>query len=342
MRKINEENERIKRKFLLYKREADGKDAATIAKIASALLRFEKSINYKSFKSFNHEQVASFKRKLTREKNERTGKPLGKSTIDAILRELRSFIRFLAGQQGYKSRIAYCDAAYFNNNAKDSRVAHAHRNTRYPTLEQAKHAFNQMPAETDIEFRNKALFAFIMLTGVRVTAASSLKLKHIDLTDGHVFQDAREVRTKNSKTFTTWFLPIDSDYKTCFYAWVNYLRTEKLFGNDDALFPKPDIQHVKGKGFQIVGFSRDCYAGSTKIRDIIKQAFNNAGLTAYAPHSFRKTIVSWGTKAYPDHISWKAFCLNIGHNDTATAIHSYLPISPEQQANLIKGKQNRR
>ena len=37
------------------------------------------------------------------------------------------------------------------------------------------------------------MIAFILLTGVRDGAAASLKLKHVDLADGKVVQDAREV-----------------------------------------------------------------------------------------------------------------------------------------------------
>jgi len=36
----------------------------------------------------------------------------------------------------------------------------------------------------------------------------SFKIKYVDLTKGSVFQDAREVKTKFSKTFTTYFFPV--------------------------------------------------------------------------------------------------------------------------------------
>jgi integrase/recombinase XerD len=35
-----------------------------------------------------------------------------------------------------------------------------------------------------------------------------MKLKHVVLTEGCVHQDAREVKTKFSKTFTTYFFPV--------------------------------------------------------------------------------------------------------------------------------------
>lgn len=60
-----------------------------------------------------------------------------------------------------------------------------------------------MPTTTGIERRNHALIAFTLLTGARDSAIASMKLKHIDLIEGYVRQDAREVKTKFSKTFDT-------------------------------------------------------------------------------------------------------------------------------------------
>ena len=340
MRKFNEDNERIKRRYFQFIREADGKDQKTVEKVATAILRFEQDTKFVCFKRFNIEQAVAFKRRLVMAKSIQTGKPLSKSTIDSILRELRGFFRYLAGQQGYKSKISYSDAAYFNNNMKDARVAHTHRETRFPTMEQAQHAFNQIPKVSEIDRRNRALFAFLMLTGARIAAIASLKLKHIDLIEGCVYQDARDVDTKRSKTFTTWFLPIGEDYKQAFYDWVNYLRNEKLFGNDDALFPKPEMIVGANGGFEVNGLSRENYQGSTALRDAIKQAFTTAGLPSFAPHSFRKTVVKWGDKAYPDREGFKAFSLNIGHSETVTTMSAYYPISAERQAELIKRAEN--
>ncbi|WP_417270190.1 hypothetical protein [Celeribacter sp.] len=65
------------------------------------------------------------------------------------------------------------------------------------------------PEVTEINRCNKALFAFLMLTGARDGAVASLRLTKINLIDGCVHQGAREVKAKNAKTFTTYFLPHD-------------------------------------------------------------------------------------------------------------------------------------
>ena len=40
-----------------------------------------------------------------------------------------------------------------------------------------------------------------------------MKLKHVDLPAGIVFQDARDVRTKFSKSSTTYFYNVGSDVR---------------------------------------------------------------------------------------------------------------------------------
>ncbi|UPH72869.1 hypothetical protein LGT41_0010555 [Abyssibius alkaniclasticus] len=74
-------------------------------------------------------------------------------------------------------------------------MAHTERDIPYSTMEQAAHAFQAMPFETEFQKRDKALFAFFMLTGARDGAVATLKLKHVNIELGHVFQDAREVMT---------------------------------------------------------------------------------------------------------------------------------------------------
>ena len=66
---------------------------------------------------------------------------------------------------GYKWRIQYSDAEYFNLSDKDSRIATAQREPRVSTLEQIEHALQTMPTKTATERRNRALVAFTLLTG---------------------------------------------------------------------------------------------------------------------------------------------------------------------------------
>ena len=335
-RKFNEENERIKRRYLHFLREAKRSDTATVDKAAEAILRFERSTGYKPFKRFHIEQAVAFKDRLSNEKSARTGAPLSKATVDSTLRMVKAFIHWLAGQPGYKSRIAYADAEYFNLNAKDARIAHTARDTPYPTPEQCRHAFAQMPSATPLQRRDRALFAFLLLTGARDGAAASMRLKHVDLVEGCVYQDARDVKTKFAKTFTTWFFPVDDAYLQNFRDWVTYLREDELFGPADALFPKP-LMGRKDGSFAPLGLSRDTYSNAGKLRAVIKDAFTSAGLPAFGPHSFRKTLGLLANDHCKTPEQFKAWSMNLGHENIATTLSAYCPVSPSRQDKLIQG-----
>ena len=68
---------------------------------------------------------------LAEQQSKTTGRKLSKSTIYAMLAHLKRFFHWLAGQPGYKSRIRYSDADYFNLSDKDSRIATARRENIY-------------------------------------------------------------------------------------------------------------------------------------------------------------------------------------------------------------------
>ena len=237
MRNHNPTNERIKRQYFAYLAEAQGHSEPTIDAVAKAIARFEAYTRCKDFKSFHVEQARAFKRDLAEQRGDRSGEPLSKATLYATLTALKRFFKWLAGQPGYKSRISYSDAEYFNLSTKETRIAKATRPARVPTLEQIRHVIRTMPAITDIERRNRALIAFAILTGARDGAIASFKLRHIDVAEGKIDQDAREVRTKFSKSFITAFFPVGDDIRAVVVDWVQYLRRDKLWGLDDPLFP---------------------------------------------------------------------------------------------------------
>jgi integrase len=334
MRNFNAENERLKRRYVQYLREAKGQDEQSIDKVRAALVRFEESTKYKAFKSFHIDQARQFKDALARAKNAR-GKLLSLSTTDATLRLVKGFFHWLAGQQGFKKVLNYADVEYFNNNRKDARAAHTQSPVQFPSKQAAYHAFQGMADCTELERRDKAMFAFLMITGARVGAVSSLRLKHINLVDGFVYQDGREVRTKAGKTITTWFFPMHPDYLACFTAWVDYLRNDRMFGQEDALFPKPERRIVDGK-FVFDRVSREIYANGSKVNEVFKRAVSQVQLHSYHPHSVRKTLGQELSDRELPLATQKAWSQNLGHENFTTTVSSYLPVSDQQQGMLIK------
>ena len=68
MAKFNAENERIKRKYLEWEKEANGKSNSTITNIQNYLYLYEECIGFKSFKCFNKNDAISFKKYLMQKK----------------------------------------------------------------------------------------------------------------------------------------------------------------------------------------------------------------------------------------------------------------------------------
>ena len=92
------------------------------------------------------------------------------------------------------------------------------------TVDQVRHVISSMPTGSDVERRDRALVAFFLLTGARDGAVISLKLKHVDLVEGRLIQDAREVRTKFSKTFVTYFFPVGEEVRAIVTSWIEQKR----------------------------------------------------------------------------------------------------------------------
>ena len=154
MTKHSAANERIKRDYFTYLKEARGRDEATIDGVAKSLARFEESTKARDFKRFHREQAVAFKAGLAKATNARTGERISKATMLSTLRDLRAFFFWLAHLPGYKSLIAYADADYFNLSDKDVAVARARREKRVPTLAQVHHVLSAMPADTILERRS--------------------------------------------------------------------------------------------------------------------------------------------------------------------------------------------
>ena len=221
-------------------------------------------------------------------------------------------------QPGYKSPINYTDTEYFNLSDKDTRIATAKRQKPVPTVEQTRHVIEVMPLVTYIDRRNHCLIAFIQLTVARDSAVASLKLKHIGLNACSVFQDAREVNTKFSKTFTTDFFPLGEDIRRILVGWVGYLKNELLYGNDDLLFPKTKVGQGDDNTFVPLGFQREHWSTTSPVRKTSRDAFEAGGLPYFNPHSFRNTLAALREKLCQPPEDFKAWSQNFGHDKVLT------------------------
>lgn len=212
----------------------------------------------------------------------------------------------------------------------------AKRQKPVATVEQIKHVLNVMPESSPIEKRDKALIAFTLLTGARDSAIASMKIKHIDFKTDTVFQDAREVNTKFSKTFTTCFFPVGEVVHDIVFEWVEYLKNKHLMGNDDPLFPKTKMSQNSEHNFQVAGLSNEHWSSAAAIRKIFKSAFILAELPNFNPHSFRDTLVILGENLCHSAEEFKAWSQNLGHEGVLTTFYSYGEVQESRQVDIFK------
>lgn len=335
MTKPNAKNERLKREYVLYLEEAKRRDPSTVDRVLKSLARFEQSTRRKDFKSFHRQQAVAFKNALAKALNARTGERLSKATVHSILRDLHAFFFWLAHLPGFKSHIRYSDADYFNLSDKDVAIARARREKSVPTLAQIELVLSSMAADSLIERRNRALIAFAVVTGARVSALASLRLGDVNIEGGFVDQDARHVRTKFSKTFRTFFMPVSDRAMTVVKEWIIELSADPSRGPSDPLFPSTEIAVGREGAFAPVGLSRDGWASSSPIREIFRLGFSSAGLPYFNPHSIRDMLVRHIMALDLPLETLKSWSQNLGHQGLLTTLTSYGAVPTSRQGELI-------
>lgn len=331
----NPKNDRVKRDYLIYLKEARQRSRATVEQVRHAIDRLEAYTGFKDFGSFNKDQALGFKRALLNAKGQRSGRPISKATAHHVLQALKEFLAWLHGRRGYRRRIDPVHIPYLNLTTKDERIASLTLPKSYASLDQYRAALFAMPSGTDTERRDRALVALLLLTGMRDAAVVSLKLHHISIERGHIFQDPREVKTKFSKPIETFFFPVGDDVRELLEDWVRYLKRERLFGPTDPLFPKTLVQPNEERNFAVQGLSREHWADAAPVRAIFKAVFARVGLPYIRPHTVRDTLtqLAYQLKLSPEQL--KAWSQNMGHSSVLTTLQGYGYVSTERQGQIL-------
>ena len=335
MPKHTSDNLRIKRKHLVWLKDAKGLSQSSIDKAAASIAIYDRWLKGKDYRAFHSERARAFKRHLAGLRNERTGAPLSAATINGVLRDVMKFFDWMADQPGYKSRISRADIAYLTPDRKSEQARRSTLWKPHPSPEQVIHLLSAMPVETVIQRRDRALIAFLFLTGSREGAAITVRLRHVDLTNKCVQFDGRSVETKFGKSFTTSFFPFGDSIEQILRDWIRELRQDYLFSDTDPLFPKTRVDVGPSRRFEAVGIAREPWAGPSSAARIFKQAFVNAGLPTFSPHRVRDTIAELAKHHCRTPEDYKAWSQNMGHDDVMTTFNSYGSVSPGRQVELM-------
>jgi hypothetical protein len=115
------------------------------------------------------------------------------------------------------------------------------------------------------------------LTGIRVAASASLRIKHVNMAEKSVTQNPREVATKFGKYIDTFFAKGFEDGETVLADWMTHLDEVALYGPDDPLFPATSVKARSNSGFTVEGFTRHPWKTTEPVRKIVRIAFERAG-----------------------------------------------------------------
>ena len=131
-------------------------------------------------------------------------------------------------------------------------------------------------------------------------------------------------------------MPVGEETCAIFEAWFATLISRHLWGPADPLFPATRMEHDDQSGFYAAGLKREHWTTANAVRRIFREAFENAGMPYFHPHSFRHTLAQLGEQICRTPEEFKAWSQNIGHEHVMTTFNSYGKVSTERQNQIIR------
>lgn len=318
-------NEQKKREFYDYLRGAKGFTESSVYDFADSISQWQVFTNDEDFGSFNKTRALEFRKWLKERPSNTESGQISLSTQYSYLRRVKKFFTWLADQPNYKAKISKTDVDYFRLSKKDIRVATTGSQRKKPSFEDARDILESIAINSDVDRRDQALISLTLITGMRVSAISTLKIKSFDPETNLIDQNPADgVKTKNSKHILSTFFPIGwNEPKQYFLEWFSYLKT-KGFTENDPLFPATQSGFMEGSKKELTGLvSREFWSSSEGVRKVFKKRCEEANIPYFNPHSFRHLIVQLMSKTRLTEEQKKAVSLNLGHSNTATTFGAY-------------------
>ena len=294
-----------------------------------ALLRFEAFAGWKPLAMFSRQLALDYKTHLA-------SLSLQLPTRVSELRALIHFFSWLIEAKSRSVNFDLLDVGYLHPSLAERNASQTTSMVKYPTVQEALVAFRAMPGQTLADLRDRALFGLLASTGIRIVAARTLRLRHVDLARRLIHQDPREVATKFRKEIFLFILDVEEEFEQAFVLWVHKLVDELHFGPDDPLFPKTVLSTNIQRGFGQRQMSKQPYDTVQMLEKIIKRAFERSKFPAYPPHRFRNMLVheTYARELTPAQL--KAWSQNLGHTTPKTSIMAYGRLSVDEQEAIIR------
>lgn len=303
----------------------------TIDGILRHIWQFEEHTGSVDFRQVTRRMIEEFKDELIGRAGKDGKQGLSASTIVHTFGSLKAFFSWLSNQDGYRRSITSQLYNHFNSPRHLVEMAGAAAQKFVPTADQLRTMLEEMPANMPAQRRDRAMLAALFLFGVRDGALISLRLKHVDIDRKQVFQNAREVKTKFSKTsFVDWF-PVGDDIERIVIEWIGELRSMGA-GDDAPLFPTAPFKPWVGRHRIELEF----LTTAAPVRQVLRKAAAAAGVPYFKPHAIRSTVAKLCDEWASSLREMKALSQNLGHEQISTTSKYYGDVEPEVKQELFR------
>lgn len=323
---INRENWKAMKRFLAYRRDVEQVSDSTV-RLDETWLRH--ALDWAQEKSFADAPKIKppFSKYLLSARRDGKDEDLSEAYLNKVVRFTRRFFEWLqVHESGYKS----LTAAYLDS-LKLPRIAESPIQRQSVTLDEVR-ALAQAEARNLREERIRAAAAFLFLSGMRVSAFTTLPLEAVELQSLTVKQWPNlGVRTKNGKHATTYLLNIP-DLLAVVRAWDDFLRSQGLPSSAPWF---AELSPVSGEldysaTVDDVGNHRD-----VRVRRDLKRFCNRVGLPYYSPHKFRHGNAEYALSQADDIGDLKAISQNLMHSNLSVTDEIYAVLSDDAMRDRI-------
>ncbi len=325
MTKIQHENEQRKRDFFEHLKGGEGFSKDSVNKFAEAIGQWQIFSDNEDFATFNKSKATAYVDWLHSRAAKTEAGQLALVTQYNYLRRLKRFFKWLSEQPGYRNKILKNDVDFLRLSKKDARVARSGTTKTMPTFEEFKKIIESIEVNNEIDMRDRAMICFALITGCRISAIVSLRMKNFDKEKKQLDQNPGDgVLTKNSKRILTTFFPIRWDApEQYFMEWFKHLE-ERGFGPENPIFPATmTLPSANKNGYSKDSVSTEFWSAAGAARKIFEKRCINAGVPYFHPHQFRHLVVNILSKTRLTEEEKRAISLNLGHEDVGTTFGSY-------------------
>ncbi len=122
MRIFNPANERLKRRYFHYLKNADGLADVTINQARLAITDYERFTDWRDFKTLRERDAICYREALLSGSSKRAAQLSSRATVNTKLTQVEKFFRWLSGQDGFRKAIVKDAFECFGLSRRDKRA----------------------------------------------------------------------------------------------------------------------------------------------------------------------------------------------------------------------------